>query len=168
MRIAVLSDIHDNLWVLARVMDEAAAADALIFCGDFCAPFTLTAIADRFSGPIHVVQGNNDGDMLLIARNAAKAGNVTLHGAFAQIEIGGRRIFVNHYPPIAEGVAAGGEYDLVCYGHDHQAVVRRLGRTLLVNPGEVMGRFGRSTFAMYDTDAGEAELREVEGPPAIA
>ena len=82
-------------------------------------------------------------------------------GGLEELELGGRRIFVNHYPPIGEGVAAGRQYDLVCYGHDHQAVVRRLGPTLLVNPGEVMGRFGRSTFAMYDADAGEAEIREV-------
>jgi uncharacterized protein len=163
MKIAVLSDIHDNIWVLERVMDDAAPADALIFCGDFCAPFTLAAIAERFAGPIHCVDGNNDGDPLLLARNAQNAGNVTLHGAFAQLELGGRRVFVNHYPPIAEGVAAGGKYDLVCYGHDHQAVIRQVGPTLLLNPGEVMGRFGRSTFAFYDTETGQAELREVAG-----
>jgi hypothetical protein len=32
---------------------------------------------------------------------------------------------------------------------------------LLINPGEVMGRFGRSTYVLYDTDTGKATLREI-------
>jgi len=161
MKIAILSDIHDNIWVLERVLDEIDTADLLIFCGDFCAPFSLAMVAERFSGPIHCVAGNNDGDQLLLARVANQAGNVTLHGQFAELELAGRRVFVSHYPPIAEGIAACGKYDLVCYGHDHIAANRRLGETLLLNPGEVMGRFDRSTYAIYDTQNHHAELYEV-------
>lgn len=164
MKIAVLSDIHDNIWVLEKVLEGVAGADALIFCGDFCAPFTLAMIAERFRGPVHCVAGNNDGDALLLSQVAGRAGNVTLHGAFAELNLGGRRVFVNHYPPIAEGVAASGLYDLVCFGHNHQAEIRRIGRTLLVNPGEVMGRFGHPTYAIYDAEAGEAFLYEIPGP----
>lgn len=162
MKIAVLSDIHDNIWALEQVLKEIHAADALIFCGDFCAPFSLAMLAEGFAGPIHCVAGNNDGDQLLLAQVAREAGHVTLHGQFATLELGDRRIFVTHYPPIAAGVAASGKYDLVCYGHDHTAANRRLGETLLLNPGEVMGRFGRSTYAIYDTEAGTAEVHEVE------
>ena len=57
--------------------------------------------------------------------------------------------------------ALSGQYDVVCHGHDHIANVERIGHTLLINPGEVMGRFGKSTYALYDTEAGEAVLREV-------
>lgn len=161
MKIAVLSDIHDNIWALGRLLDELEPAEVLIFCGDFCAPFTLAMIAERFPGPIHCVAGNNDGDQLLLSRVAGGHDHIALHGPFAQLELGGRRVFVNHYPPIAEGVAASGKYDLVCYGHDHQALVHPVGETLLLNPGEVMGRFGRSTYAIYNTETGTAELREV-------
>ncbi len=162
MLVAILSDIHDNIWALEKVVDgaNAAGAAALLFCGDFCAPFSLTLLAERFRGPIHAVAGNNDGDMLLLARNAAKAGNVTLHGPFAELSLEGRRLFVVHYPTIGEAVAAGGLYDLVCCGHNHQPETRRIGKSLLVNPGEVMGRFGHSTYAVYNTVSGEAELRE--------
>jgi len=164
MLIAILSDIHDNIWALDKVLTDvhAAGAAALIFCGDFCAPFSLALLAERFHGPIHAVAGNNDGDMLLLARNAAKAGNVTLHGPFAELNLEGRRIFVTHYPTIGEAIAAGGLYDLVCCGHNHQPEIRRIGKSLLVNPGEVMGRFGHSTYAIYDTAGGEAQLHEAE------
>jgi Icc-related predicted phosphoesterase len=40
-------------------------------------------------------------------------------------------------------------------------VVEKVGPTLRVNPGEVMGRFGLSTYALYDTATGQAEIVEV-------
>ncbi|MBC7251177.1 MAG: metallophosphoesterase family protein [Anaerolineae bacterium] len=161
MKIAILSDTHDNIWKLAEVLKQLQDAEALIFCGDFCAPFTLAQIAEGFPGPVHVVFGNNDGDALLLSRVAAQAGNVTLYGFFAYLKLGGRQIAVVHYPPLARDLARSGQHDLVCYGHNHQANVETIGETLLVNPGEVMGRFGRSTYAVYDTETHSVTLHEV-------
>lgn len=50
MKIAVCSDIHDNIWVLERALPGLRRADRLIFCGDFCAPFTLVQLAEGFPG----------------------------------------------------------------------------------------------------------------------
>jgi len=161
MKIAILSDIHDNIWKLEEVLKELGEAQELIFCGDFCAPFSLGMLAEGFRGPIHVVFGNNDGDKLLLSQVAAKAGNVTLHGEFAELELGGRTIAAIHYPAIAAGLAASGRYDLVCCGHSHKYEAKRVGRTMLLNPGEVMGRFGLSTYAIYDTETGEVSRREI-------
>ncbi|MGC8877648.1 MAG: metallophosphoesterase family protein [Anaerolineae bacterium] len=161
MRIAILSDIHDNIWKLESVLNRVQDADALIFCGDFCAPFTLTQLAQGFKGPVHVVWGNNDGDKWLLTRNATAAGNVMLHGELAELELGGRQLAANHYPHIARHLAESGRYAAVFYGHDHTAHMEQIGQTLLLNPGEVMGRFGKSTFAWYDTETGQAEIVEV-------
>ena len=158
MVIAVLSDIHDNIWNLEKVLDELSQAEALLFCGDFCAPFTLAEIAKGFDGPVHVVFGNNDGDKLLLSRVAAQTDNVTLYGEYALLEIDGKKIAVTHYPELAQSLARSGLYDLVCHGHDHRRNVERVGDTLLVNPGEVMGRFGVSSYAVYDTESKKATL----------
>jgi putative phosphoesterase len=136
-------------------------ADALIFCGDFCAPFTLAQIAEGFGGPIHVVFGNNDGDQYLLSQVAGRYGHVTLHGDFAELELGRQSVAVTHYPQIGKALARGGVYDLVCHGHSHERLIEVDGETTRVNPGEVMGRFGLSTFAMYDTTTKEAEIVEV-------
>jgi hypothetical protein len=162
MRIAVLSDIHDNIWKLETLL-AGLEADALVFCGDFCAPFTLAQIAEGFAGPVHVVFGNNDGDQFLLARVAGRFPHVTLHGDFAELELDGRRVAVTHYPEIGRALAQGGVYDMVCHGHSHERVVEQAGRTLRVNPGEVMGRFGLVTYALYDTATGQAEIVEVSG-----
>jgi putative phosphoesterase len=160
MKIAILSDVHDNIWKLETLLGSLEA-DVLIFCGDFCAPFTLAQIAEGFSGPVHAVFGNNDGDQFLLARVARNFSHVVLHGEFAELELDSRQVVVTHYPQIGQALARGGTYDLVCHGHSHERVVEQKGQTLRVNPGEVMGRFGLSTYALYDTVTGQAEILEV-------
>ncbi len=161
--IAILSDIHDNIWQLEAVCQalQNHACQMMIFCGDFCAPFTLKQLAEGFEQPIHAVWGNNDGDKWLLTTLAMQAGNVTLHGEFAEIDHAGLRIGVSHYPLIGRRFAESGAYDLVCYGHNHEANVEQVGQTLLVNPGEVMGRFGQSTFAVYDPTTRTATLYDI-------
>ena len=160
MRIAILSDIHDNIWRLETLL-AGLEADALIFCGDFCAPFTLAQIGEGFEGPVHVVFGNNDGDQLLMSRVASRFSQVTLHGQFCELKLDGRRVAVTHYPKIGKALARGGGYDLVCHGHSHERIIKKRGKTLRVNPGEVMGRLGLSTYALYDTESAEASFFEV-------
>jgi putative phosphoesterase len=164
MKLAVCADIHDNIWVLERALAAMQEAEAVLFCGDFCAPFTLVQLAEGFAGSIHVVWGNNDGDRWLLTRQASRFAHVQLHGELADLEAGGWRIAVNHYPEIAQGLARSGQYDLVCYGHNHLAYDERVGRTLLLNPGELMGRLGQSTFVLLDTQSGQFRPVEVEKP----
>lgn len=161
MKLAVCSDIHDNIWVLEHALSEMADADAVVFCGDLCAPFTLVQLAEEVAGPVHVVWGNNDGDKWQLTQQAARFSHVRLHGELAEIELDGLRIAANHWPEIAQGLAHCGRYDLVCYGHDHTAFQERVGDSLLLNPGEIMGRFGRSTYALFDTRKRTAAIREV-------
>jgi hypothetical protein len=162
MQVAVISDVHDNIWKLETVLQSIneSGAKVLTFCGDFCAPFTLKQIADGFSGPVHAVFGNNDGDKWLLSQIAAGADHVTLHGELAELTLDGRRIAVNHYPHIALRLAASGHYDAVFFGHSHERHLAQINDTLLLNPGEVMGRFGPATFALYDTETGRAAIHE--------
>jgi len=160
MKIAICSDIHDNIWVLERALKGMQDAESLLFCGDFCAPFTLVQMAEGFPGPIHAVWGNNDGDKWLLTNQANRFDHVELHGELGEIEMGGIRIGINHYPEIAQGLVRSGNYDLVCYGHNHQVHDETIGATRLINPGELMGRFGTSGFAVIDTETGDAEFRE--------
>jgi len=158
MRIAILSDSHDNIWNLEKALNLLPKDTAqLIFLGDFCAPFSLKQIADAFSRPIHCVPGNNDGDMFLLMKVAGAAGNVTFYNPVGELQVGECHIAFTHYSEIAEGLAAIGKYNAVFSGHTHVFMQKQVGDTLWVNPGEVMGRFGEPSFGLYDTETGEFE-----------
>jgi hypothetical protein len=152
MRLAILSDTHDNLWALKDAMPRLAQADVVLHCGDLCSPFMLRHLAEGLPNtPLHVVWGNNEGDVLLMTRIAAQHPHLHLHGAFAELTLDGARVALNHYPEIAHGLALSGKYDLVCCGHSHKRHAERVGQCLWLNPGEIMGLLGPRTLALFDT-----------------
>lgn len=154
MILGILSDSHDNIWKLADAIPHLQSTDVVIHCGDLCAPFMVKRLAAGIGSiPLHIVWGNNDGDPQAIARVASSFSNVHLHGQVAKIELEGFRVGVNHYPEIAHEFASSGNFDLVCYGHDHTAYEEQRQGCFLLNPGELMGMNGRSTIALFDTSA---------------
>ncbi len=170
MRLAILSDIHDNVWKLAGALDRARGADAMICCGDLGSPFIVHQLGRGFAGPIHVIFGNNDGDLFRIANNARRYDHIHLHGELFRGEFDGKRVAANHYDQIARAIAASSEFDVVCYGHNHIYEVSRIGRALAINPGAIMGATfapdgsrtdAPSTFVIYDTILDEAKRLEV-------
>ena len=156
VRIAILSDIHDHLDALRRALERARGAEAVLCCGDLCSPFVVPVLGE-FAGPVHVVFGNNDGDRFRIAARAAEHPHVTVHGEFADLAIGGRRIAMQHFDDIGRALAGNPAFDVVCFGHSHRFGIERVGGTLAINPGELYGGLtGATTFVMYDSDAHEA------------
>ena len=170
MRLAILSDIHDNLWNLAAAMPVMREADVLLCCGDLCSPFVIDELA-KFPGKIHIVFGNNDADLYRITSKALKKPNCQIHGELFQDTIDGRRVAMNHFDYLARPIAKSGDFDVVCFGHNHEFELSREGTTLLINPGPVMGaKFssGRwedteATFVIYDTANDSAETYAING-----
>ncbi|HMN27026.1 MAG TPA: YfcE family phosphodiesterase [Caldilineaceae bacterium] len=154
-KIAIFSDTHDNIANLEKALEGArtSRADVLLHCGDLCAPFMLSRMAQGFAGPIHVVFGNNDGDGRLLQTLASKHPQVTLHGIYAEIAVGRRTVGLIHYPEPARRIAQSGQLDLVCYGHNHQRNHELIGKCHLGNPGELLGMYGVATWGLYDVEA---------------
>lgn len=166
MLISVISDIHDNLSALKKVIRESKRrkVGAVIFCGDFCAPFTAAKLLD-FGVPIYTVFGNNDEDQYTIYERTKEKVKFTGVGAqFGEMKLGERKIAYTHYPVVAEGLAAKGDYDAIFFGHTHIPHVEKRGETLIANPGEVFGMLrGRgTTFGIYDTVTNEIEILDIK------
>lgn len=163
-KIAILSDSHDNVHSLATALRQVQErrADLLLHCGDLCAPFVLERMAQAFPGPIHVVFGNNDGDGRLLQSIANKHPHVKLHGIYIELEVATRHIAMIHYPEPAQRIAQSGQFDLVCYGHNHLKHSEQIGATWLVNPGEVLGLLGAATWGLYDTETHQFEHVAIE------
>lgn len=160
MLIGVFSDVHDRLDNLRRALDvfSERSIDTAIFCGDFCSPIVARAISE-FDGTVHCVFGNGDGDRFTMLNFAHTTGrNLLLHGEHAELELGGAKIAVTHYPLYAQALARTGDYQAVFSGHTHTQTEERFGECLWLNPGDVMGWQNPPTVAVYDCAAGSAEI----------
>ncbi|MCC6458305.1 MAG: YfcE family phosphodiesterase [Caldilineaceae bacterium] len=164
MKIAVFSDSHDQIAHLDQALAGANAAGAgvLIHCGDLCAPFMIDRLGRGFAGPIHIVFGNNDGDGRLLQVIASRFPQITLHGIYTELTVENRALAVIHYPEPARRIAQSGRFDLVCYGHNHLKAVEQVGKGVLANPGELLGKEGPPTWGLYDTATGQFELLEAD------
>jgi putative phosphoesterase len=167
MKVCIVSDSHDNRALLEAAVRAALAegAEAVLHCGDLVAPSTLNVLRP-LGLPVHVIYGNNTGDLYMLARIASKPGNlVNFYGQDAGIELAGRRIFLVHYPHYARALATTGDWDLVCCGHDHAVSIEQIdnikgGRTWMVNPGTVGGVAAPATWVLADLDTLSFEIRD--------
>lgn len=141
MTVGILSDIHDALLNLDRALlyFEQNRISTLFFCGDFCSPIPCRRLK-AFPGTVHAVFGNGDGDRFQMM-NIAHAGetNLHFHGEYADLTLSGKRIGMTHYPFYARYMALSQEFDAVFCGHSHEASTNQVGKTLLINPGDIMG-----------------------------
>ena len=172
MKICIVSDSHDHREPLAAAVAEAKdlGAQAVLHCGDLVAPSTLHAIIP-LGLPVHIVHGNNTGDLFHLSKLAHKPENrVQYHGQDGSFILHGRRIFIVHYPHYAKAMALTGDYDLVCNGHEHRAVIERIanikgGETLRIDPGTVGGVSAPATYVLGDLEKMEFEIRPVPVKP---
>ncbi len=159
MKLCIVSDSHDRAPMLAAAVaaGKRAGAEAVLHCGDLIGAMTLRPLLG-LGLPVHLVHGNNLGDMHAIWKLCNDSGGlITYHGADAILQLAGRRLFATHYPHYAQGLACTGDYDIVCCGHSHQAsVVQQAtvtgGSTWLLNPGTVAGLGSPPTWLLADLE----------------
>lgn len=149
MRIGVVSDTHNHLANVARIVEllNAAGVDHVVHTGDITQPKTLDVLA-RLDAPLTGVFGNNDSgerDGLLAA--AGRHG-IRLVDPPLPWEIGGRRVVVAHDP---RALAGRDDFDLALHGHTHRHAVAREHGRLVLNPGECAGHLpGRNSIGIVD------------------
>lgn len=165
MKIAIISDTHDNLPNFKSVIDwiEKEKIKIVIHCGDINSPAGLKEAIQRFSGKIHLVFGNMD-DVSLFEKPVSEKEikEAIFYGEIGEIKKGGKKIAFCHFPNIARKLALNKKYDLVFYGHTHKPWEEKIGKCELVNPGNLAGLFYKATFAVYDTKDGKLELKILE------
>jgi len=173
MKICVISDTHDRVEYLHAALEDAKArgAEAVLHCGDVVAPYTLKG-ARQFDLPLHVIHGNNKGDLAVMGQMARDAATlITYHGREADLELGGKRLFMVHFPNYAEALALTGKWDLICCGHNHRCKIESIphaagsGATLVVNPGSAsgMGRI-QPTYALGELESMKFEIIKISEP----
>lgn len=164
MKAGILSDTHDSRASAERALDlfRGEGVGVIVHLGDVCAGFTL----GRFRGcgvPLLGVFGNNDGDRQGIQ---LASGGVFTAGPRTEA-LDGRKVLMAHaFDELQDEIAGRGQFDLILFGHTHRPLTMRVGRALIVNPGEACGYMsGRATCAVVDLDALEARILDIPSGP---
>jgi putative phosphoesterase len=159
MLIGIISDTHDNQDKTKKAIELFNKKDVgyVIHAGDYTSPFTLKLFKELNCKYVGVF-GNNDGDKLLLLERSE--GNI--YNQPYIFTLGNRKIIILHEHHLVDALADSGHFDLIIFGHTHEAVVRKVKNTLVINPGEA-GKwlYGKSTVAIADLEKMEAEIIEL-------
>lgn len=150
MRIGVVSDTHNHLRNVARIVElfHAARVERVVHTGDITQAKTLDVLA-TLEVPVVGVYGNNDQERASLEAAAQRHG-IALCDPPLELAWAGRRILVVHDPLDLDAHLAG-HHDVALHGHDHRHVVERRGRTLVFNPGECAGHLeGHNAVGVLD------------------
>ncbi|ADU96371.1 metallophosphoesterase [Thermovibrio ammonificans] len=161
MKVAVVSDSHDNLKAVEQFIEEVnnSEVELVIHCGDFVSPFTVKLMLQKLKCDFTAVFGNNDGEV---------AGLLKVSGGLIEKppvlkELNGLKVAVMHEPLFVEALAKSGEFDALLYGHTHQLRVEEINGCKVINPGELCGYLtGKKTFVILDTRDLSVEVRELK------
>lgn len=163
MKYAVISDSHDHFYNFeqaVKIIKEREITDCF-HLGDFCAPGFIRAMAAHKDLKWTCVWGNVDGARAQAVLEQKNNPNFDIAPeSFRELEIEGGKVFLVHFPILANHAALTGNYKAVFYGDNHKAKVEKLDNgTLLANPGELSGMAtGKPGFGVWDSEINEMEL----------
>ncbi len=159
MRIGVVSDTHNNLQNVGRIVElfNAAGVEQIIHTGDITQAKTLTVLS-HLEAPLVGVYGNND-----LERPALEEAS-TAHG-FALVDpplvtrIAEREVIVVHDPLDLRDLTHE-DGALLLHGHTHRTTTEwQQGGGLAFNPGECAGMMqGLNTIGVVDVATLDIEL----------
>ncbi len=158
-----MADIHGNMAYLARakqIIDEQKLG-LVVICGDVQNEEAFDEI-DSWSQKVYLSLGNADYAIReMLNRKILKPRNIVVSFDHGELLIGGTRLAFCHYPKYADKLAESGRFNVVFYGHNHRPWEEKIGKTVMLNPGEIQARDGHPTFAIYDLVKMKAELKRL-------
>ena len=158
MKIGIIADTHDNLPQIRKAVEifNREKVELVLHAGDFVSPFTFLEF-NNLNCPLKGVFGNNDGDKLYLQEKFKGIGE--LYPAPYNVNINNKNIIMLHKEKLIDALAESQKYKVIIYGHTHRADLRKIGKTLIINPGECGGWLtGKSTIVLLDLVNLEAKI----------
>ncbi len=151
MQLGIISDTHGEQWNTSRAVRvfESFRVDGVIHCGDIGPP-EIIGMFSPFRG--HFVFGNMDDHGPL--REKIVAAGHRCYERFGHLRLEGCSIAFLHGDDgrLLRRTVDSGRWDLVCCGHTHVASQRRVGNTVVLNPGAIQ-RTGSPSVAIVELPA---------------
>jgi hypothetical protein len=158
MKIGIIADTHDNLPQIKKAVEifNQEKVELVLHAGDFVSPFTCLEFKN-LNCPLKGVFGNNDGDKIYLQEKFKGIGE--LFPEPYKTNINHKNIIMLHLEKLIDDLAESQKYEVIIYGHTHRTDLRKIGKTLIVNPGECGGWLSeKSTIALLDLEKLEAKI----------
>lgn len=155
-KIGIISDTHDNLPNIQKATNifNKYQVFLVIHCGDFVAPFALTAFKN-LQCPLIGVFGNCDGEKDYLLTQAEKL-KFSIFEPPHITKINDKRFLITHKPmPLPDDI------DILIYGHTHKPEVQyqENNSKLIINPGEASGwLFNDATIGILDLTTNKVDI----------
>ena len=162
MKIAIISDIHDNLANLGLFFEmiKNEKIEKIICCGDVCNQETLKILSKNFLKEIFLVKGNAE---IYEDQEVLKIENINYLGKFGLIKIEKNKIGICHEPTFINSLLKNEpNLNFVFYGHTHQPWISMRQKATLINPGTLGGVFHKACFAILDSQTKEVKLKIIQ------
>ncbi len=158
MLVGIVSDTHENMDMIDKAVKifNDLKVSVVFHAGDIISPITFSHF-EKLNCVLHLVFGNNDGEKSGLKEKFSKLGSISVPPAKFDLE--GIKFILFHEPLFVEELALSGKFDYIIYGHTHKKDLRKIGNTLIINPGECSGWLtGEKSIAILDTDKKEVEF----------
>jgi uncharacterized protein len=160
MKIGLISDTHDNIQNIqsATSIFNDKNVGLVVHAGDMVSPAAVVA----FNGVKLIgVLGNNDLEIDGLTNAFDRIGG-QLRGEICEMEQDDLIFAIYHGTNVRkkELLIRSGKYDVVICGHTHKTQNKKIGKTLIINPGTANGWFFgyKATAAVFDTKTRELEF----------
>ncbi|WP_438424768.1 metallophosphoesterase [Aquimarina macrocephali] len=171
MKIAIISDIHENFHNLILALEEIERQNCKhILCLGDLMNAGIAKVLSCSTIPVFTIWGNNDGEKVEITKVAHyQNSNLSVSlNTYDFLEIDNRKIFISHYDDLAIPMATSRLYDAVFFGHTHISSIQKENETWIVNPGEISAhKTGIASLAIYDTDTNDVKILELENSKTL-
>ncbi|EKD46901.1 MAG: hypothetical protein ACD_67C00024G0008 [uncultured bacterium] len=178
MQIAIISDIHDNIPNLKKVLEYCRenSIEKIVCSGDLGEMETLDFLNDNFAGEIFFAFGNMDqGHVADYTFEGNEYRNTKIFPDFGSQVFDNIRTAFVHYPDVARRLCETGSYDFVFYGHTHKpweeivevpaSANASARRCRMLNPGNVANQYFPPTFATWNTTSNTFKLVRINELP---
>ena len=155
-----MSDSHDHRPNIrhALALFKEKQVSAIIHAGDLISPFCIKMF-EEFKGKFYLCSGNNLGDTKIISNLMKEIG--FFYEDVGEFEIQGKTFALYHGTDevkLNSLIYSKESYDYVITGHTHKKLLKKIEKTIIINPGETFDLYENPTVAILDLETRKVEF----------
>jgi len=161
MKIGIMSDSHDHRPNIRKALElfKQKEVEVIIHAGDLISPFCVKMF-EEYKGKFYLCSGNNKGDTAVISGMMKElgyfypeVGEFSLDNQTFALYHGTEELVLNTL------IYAKKPYDYVITGHTHKKLLKKVDKTIVINPGETFDLYESPSIAILDTETRKVDFQ---------